>query len=484
MPLAAHMHPTLPAPPRCRAAARWWPLALAAVLLPAGAAPPKVGACQILPSNHIFNTRIDALPVHPNSAAYLQTISGGTRNLHLDLGSSENMASADYYGIPYNAASGNAITWQALSYANGWPDESDCAKGDHSIASPCVNIGSQPLMPMPASPKVEGGVASNPAVEGDHHILSIDLDRCVLWEAYHSYPRTGGGWNVLSSAAFDLRSNTLRPAGWTSADAAGFPIMPLLLRADEASAGEINHALRFTIQSSKIRAAYAWPARHLTTNGGSSSAKPAMGQLFRLRADYTIPANYTMQARAILTAMKRYGMYIADAGSDMYVTGEPSAQWQDATITQVQSVPHTAFEAVDLAPIMARPGFDANSAAVPPANGVFSITPHAVRNGNSLSLSAALTVSSADQGQPGFLYVVAWVPALGGLWALTPQGWQPVAGGGIAAYASTTLGTHNLTVLAGLDVSSLSGLMVFAGYGLSASDLLAGNKYALIYSQP
>jgi hypothetical protein len=467
-----------------RVTACWWPLTLAVVLLPAGAAPPKVGACQILPSDHIFNSRIDALPVHPDSAAYLQTISSGTRNLHLDLGTSENMASADYYGIPYNAASGSAITWQPLFYGGGWPDESDCAKADHSIASPCVNTGSQALMPMPANPKVEGGIEPNPAIEGDHHILSIDLDRCVLWEAYHSYPRTGGGWNVLSSAAFDLKSNALRPAGWTSADAAGFPVMPLLLRADEASAGEITHALRFTIQSSKIRTAYVWPARHLTSNGGSSSAKPAMGQLFRLRADYGIPANYTVQAQAILAAMKRYGMYIADGGSDMYVTGEPSALWQDATISQVQSVPHTAFEAVDLAPIMARTGFNANSAAVPPASGAFSITPNVIRSGSTLSLSATVTVSSADQGQPGFLYVVAWVPALGGLWALTPQGWQAVAGGSVAAYANTTLGTHNLTVLAGVDVSGLSGLMIFAGYGLSTADLLAGNKYVLIYRQP
>jgi hypothetical protein len=141
----------------------------------------------------------------------------------------------------------------------------------------------------------------------------------VLWESYHSYPHAGGGWDILSAAAFDLGSNALRPAGWTSSDAAGFPMLPLLLRADEANTGEINHALRFTIQSSKIRADYVWPARHLTSNGGASLSKPAMGQLFRLKADYPIPDTAPVQAKAILTVLKRYGMYIADGGSDMYI---------------------------------------------------------------------------------------------------------------------------------------------------------------------
>jgi hypothetical protein len=223
------------------------------------------------------------------------------------------------------------------------------------------------LLPIPASPKVEGGISGDLSVDGDHHILTVDSDSCILWESYHSYTRPGGGWNILSSAAFDLRSDALRPAGWTSADAAGFPILPLLLRADEASSGAINHALRFTIQSSKIRNTYAWPATHLTTGGGSSISKPPMGQLFRLNAGYVIPTTYTAQAQAILLALKRYGMYVADGGSDMYIQGEPSVNWDDNTISQVQTVPHTAFEAVDLSPIMARSGFNLNSARVPSA---------------------------------------------------------------------------------------------------------------------
>lgn len=445
------------------------------------AAPPRVGACQIFPADHIFNTRIDSLPVHPDSAAYLQTISSSSRRLHLDLGQSEDMTSSTYYGIPYNITSGATTVWQSLFYSGGWPDESDCAKADHTITRPCNVTSGQPLMPMPPSPKVEGGIETNPANYGDHHILVIDQDKCVLWEAYHSYPHAGGGWDVLSTAAFDLNSNALRPAGWTSADAAGFPIMPLLLRADEASSGEINHALRFTIQSSKIRAAYVWPARHLTSNGGTASSKPAMGQLFRLRADYAIPSNFTTQAKAILTAMQRYGMYIADGGSDMYVSGEPSAQWQSNTISQVQTVPHTMFEAVDLTSISKRSGFSVNSAAVPPANGNFSITAQATGNASNLTLTANIVASAADTGQAGNLYIVASAPGLSSLYALTAQGWQPMRDGNVPVYASVTLGSHSIPVVTAANVSVLPGLLVYGGYGKSQVDMLSGGKFALLW---
>jgi hypothetical protein len=220
----------------------------------------------------------------------------------------------------------------------------------------------------------------------------------------------------LSSAAFDLRSNALRPAGWTSADAAGFPILPLLLRSDEASSGAINHALRFTIQSSKIRNSFVWPARHHTNNGGSLASKPAMGQLFRLKASYAIPASFTTQARAILTAMQRYGMYIADGGSDMFVQGEPSAQWLSTTISQVQTVPHTAFEAVDLSALMARAGFNADSAAVP--GNTITTSTHSVAPGWNLmgnGRDASIDVATLFGDPTKVDSVWKWLP--GGKWA-------------------------------------------------------------------
>ncbi len=336
---------------------------------------PTLGGCPLLPVDHVFNTPIDALPVHPQSAAFIATI-GATRRLHLDLGTQTDQQATDYYGIPYNLVHGGAIAWPTVAFTSTDPGltwdprpESDCAVGaNHTLARPCTAAAApQPQLPIPGNVLVEGGInrAANQQPYGDHHILMVDTDACWLWEAYHAYSPSAGVWNIYGSAGFDLRSNALRPADWTSADAAGFPILPLLLRADEASTGTIRHALRFTIQSNKIRVGYVWPARHLTDNGTTSTSLPPMGQLFRLKASFQIPANYTTQAKAILQAMKTYGMYIADGGSDMYVTGDPSAAWQDATFSQVQSVDASSFEAVDLSPIMARAGFDPDSGRVP-----------------------------------------------------------------------------------------------------------------------
>jgi len=335
---------------------------------------PAAGGCQVFPADHLFNTPIDDLPVHPSSAAFLASIGAG--RLHLDLGTSTDMASDAYYGIPWNVVEGDLLTWRTVRYRSPvagytWNAraESDCAVGaGHVVTSPCTAAAAPtPLFPIPASPLVEGGLATgSPPPDGDHHLLIVDAQACRLWELYHVFPDGSGGWDIYGSATWDLASSELRPADWTSADAAGFPILPLLLRADEASAGAIRHALRFTIPSDRIRTSYAWPATHLTENGTASTALPEMGQLFRLKASYAIPTSFNGQARAILQAMKTYGMYVADGGSAWYVTGEPSAAWLGATVTQVQSVGSDQFEAVDLAPIKARASWRVDSARVPP----------------------------------------------------------------------------------------------------------------------
>lgn len=337
---------------------------------------PTLGGCQILPDNHIFNTPIDKLPADKQSAQFLDTI--GVHKLHLDLGQSVDVSHPDeYYGIPYNVVHGGSMAWAAAHYFSTDPedgataDESDCAdasSGDkHTIVSPCLaSAAPKPVFPIPATPLVEGGIDNDPSQpNGDHHTLLLDADTCHLWELYHVYPHAGGGWDIWGSAVFDLGSNKLRPDGWSSSDAAGFPILPLLLRADEASSGVIKHALRFTILSSRIRESHIWPARHTTHNGTASIELPPMGQLFRLKASYEIPASFNTQSRAILQALKTYGMYLADGGSNMYIQGEPSAAWADDTFSQVQSVSNDVFEAVDLAPIHQRAGFDPDSAAVP-----------------------------------------------------------------------------------------------------------------------
>lgn len=337
---------------------------------------PTLGGCQILPSDHLFNTPIDKLPADKQSAQFLDTI--GNHNLHLDLGQSVNVDQPDdYWGIPYNVVHGGSMTWAAAHYFSTDPedgatvDESDCVDASsgskHTTVSPCLApAATQPVFPIPAKPLVEGAIDNNPSQPyGDHHALLLDADTCHLWELFHVYPHAGGGWDIWGSAVFDLGSNKLRPDDWTSADAAGFPILPLLLRADEASSGVIKHALRFTILSSRIRESHVWPARHTTHNGTGSLELPPMGQLFRIKSSYEIPASFNTQSRAILQALKTYGMYLADGGSNMFIQGEPSAAWADDTFSQVQSVGNDVFEAVDLTPFHQRLGFDPNSAAVP-----------------------------------------------------------------------------------------------------------------------
>jgi hypothetical protein len=317
----------------------------------------SLGSCSIFPSDFIFNTPIASLPPDPNSTTYITTI-GVSGKLHLDLGTETDQSKGDYYGIPSNVVSGNSLTWQTAKFNDSDDgDESDCGNASHSVVSPC---NASPVLPIPGSPLVEGGINTG---DGDHHMLVVDADNCRLWELYNA--EQPNSWTIDQSSTWDLTSDALRPDTWTSADAAGFPIYPLLLRAAEADTGTINHAFRFTAQNADIRNTYVWPARH-QANTGTSTSLPQMGQLVRLKASYQIPSSYNTQSKAILTAMQTYGMYLADNGSSWYVQGEPSADWQDDTFDQVQSVAGSNFEAVDITAITSRSGFDMDSGKVPP----------------------------------------------------------------------------------------------------------------------
>jgi hypothetical protein len=174
-------------------------------------------------------------------------------------------------------------------------------------------------------------------------VLVVEQGACRLWESYFTYKSAGGQWSAYSTAAWDLNSNAMRPDTWTSGDAAGLPIAPLLVRASEASAGEIPHALRVTFRDAVLANAHVWPARH--------------------RAGVTIPSSWTVQARAIATAMQRHGLYAADIGSDLYVQGDPSVQWSGSTISQIQSLRMSDFEFVDLGAVTRDPRFDGSSFA-------------------------------------------------------------------------------------------------------------------------
>ncbi len=326
---------------------------------------PKLAGCPVLPGNHVFNSRIDGLRVHPHSADFIATI--GDRRVHLDLGTETDQTSEEYYGIPYNIVNGDSFNWLSVDYdEEETAEESDCGDTSRNVHSPCTGSAfANAAYPIPAGVKVEGGISGDLDVYGDHHMLLLDRDTCELWELGNMY-LLPAGWRSTWTAFFDLESTALRPAGWTSADAAGFPILPLLIREDEASTGEIKHAFRFTINSNKIRRAYTWPARHLTNNGTTSENQPAMGQLFRLKASYQVPAGASEQSKAIIVALQRYGMYIADGGSDMYITGEPSADWDEDIFDTVQDLRTDDFEAVDLEAVAsARAGFDVNSGALP-----------------------------------------------------------------------------------------------------------------------
>jgi len=186
-----------------------------------------------------------------------------------------------------------------------------------------------------ADVKIEGG--------GDAHAILVDRDACKLYELYALTRTSSGRWHAGSGAIWSLTSNQLRPAGWTSADAAGLPILPGLARYDEVAAGRIDHALRFTV--ARTRRAYVWPARHFASSLTDPSL-PAMGQRLRLKASYDI-SGFPRQARVVLQALKQYGMIVADNGSDWYISGAPDPHWSNDDLHTLGRVPGSAFEVVD-----------------------------------------------------------------------------------------------------------------------------------------
>ena len=273
---------------------------------PPAPTPPATTAaeCTILPASNVWNRSVAGLPVAPNSAAMVNAI-GLTDYLHPDFD-----AIGD--GIPYNIVNSSTPAY-TLSF--DYADESD--PGPY---------------PIPASPAIEAG--------SDRHLISLDLGRCKLWELY-DVRHSGSSWSAGSGAVFDLRSNALRPAGWTSADAAGLPIFPGLVRYDEVLTGSIDHAIRFTAPDT---CGYIYPARHLT--GDPCSNLPPMGLRLRLKASVDI-SGFGPHARVVLTALKRYGMILADNGSPWYIGGAPDSRWDDDEMHRLQDLTGADFEVVD-----------------------------------------------------------------------------------------------------------------------------------------
>ena len=285
-------------------------------------ATPSVAGCAIFPADNPWNTRIDdphAYPVHASSATYIANMTPAS-HLHPDWGS----WSTDQYGIPWQTVPGS----QAMVPMT-FDDSAESDPGPY---------------PFPPTARVEGGSNSG----GDMHVLVLDTGTCALYETYSS-TYVGPGWQCSSGAKFDLGSNALRPDGWTSADAAGLPILPGLVRVAEVKAGAIRHALRFTVGHSQQ--GYIHPATHAA--GANDASLPPMGLRVRLKATFDV-SKFTGAAAVILTAMQQYGLILADNGSDWYVSGDSDDAWAPLMdgVTQAFSQVHGSdFEAVETGPI-------------------------------------------------------------------------------------------------------------------------------------
>ena len=213
--------------------------------------------------------------------------------------------------------------------------------------------------PIPPNAPIEGGSSST----GDRHVLVVDRDACRLWELYSAYPHGGGAsWTAGSGATWDLNSNAMRPLRWTSADAAGLPILPGLVRYDEIAAGVIDHVIRFT--APRTANAYVWPASHKAASGGASD--PPMGAWLRLKPSYGI-SQFSPQNQVILRALKKHGMVLADNGSPFYMSGVPDPRWNDSDLRALRAIPGSAFEAVDVSSLKVSNTSYAVEGAPPPS---------------------------------------------------------------------------------------------------------------------
>jgi hypothetical protein len=278
---------------------------LAAVVGLTAAAPPRLAGCPVFPASNPWNQRVDKLPVAADSGTIVASI-GGDAPLHADFGSGA-------IGIPYDVVGrGTPRSRVVFDYA----DESD--RGPY---------------PIPPGVHIEGG--------SDRHAILVDRSSCRLYELY-ALRREGGRWHAGSGAIWSLRSNRLRPAGWTSADAAGLPILPGLARYDEVARGAIRHALRFT--APRTRRAYVWPARHFASDS-TDPRLPPMGLRLRLKASFDVRP-FPRQARIVLVALKRYGMLLADNGSSWFVSGAPDRRWSNDALHTLARVHGSDFEVV------------------------------------------------------------------------------------------------------------------------------------------
>jgi hypothetical protein len=313
------------------------------------------------PVDNAWNQDISGASVDPNSDALINFI-GASTPMHPDFGA--GLYGGSSIGIPYVVVSGSPFVNIHFT-----------AYGSESDPGP---------MPVPHNAPIEG--YPHPG-NGDRHVLVLDRDNCWLYELYHSYPQKDGSWNADSAAVWDLLNDEQRPYTWTSADAAGLPVFPGLARYDEVASGQIQHALRFTLQYS--RQAFTPPASHWAPTSTNALAAP-MGMRLRLKASYDI-SSFPPQSKVILAALKQYGMIMADNGSSMYVSGDPDNRWSNDDLGSLKQVPASAFEVILMDPIYTPANVPQGKA---PAITSFTATPPTSHAGQPVVLNWIVTGAS------------------------------------------------------------------------------------------
>jgi len=335
------------------------PLACSAMSLGQGA---SLNGFVPFPSDNLWNLDISSAPVDPYSAALINFI-GPSVPVHPDFGS--GLYNGSSIGIPYII----------VGTSQGFVPINFTAYGDESDPGP---------MPVPADALIEGYPAPG---NGDRHVLVLDANNCWLYELYSSYPQNDGSWDAASAAVWDLTADEQRPYTWTSADAAGLPIFPGLVRYDEAAAGQIDHAIRFTLQSS--RAAFTPPATHWAATSSNPNAAP-MGMRLRLKASFDI-SGFSATNQVILTALKKYGMIMADNGSSMYISGAPDDNWNNDDLHNLDNVTASDFEVVQMNSIYTSSNIPSGSA---PSIASFTADQQSVSAGTPVTLSWSVSGAS------------------------------------------------------------------------------------------
>lgn len=380
---------------------------------------PSIGNCPVFPADNIWNTRVDQLPAHASSSTWVSTI-GATRGLHADFGA--GLWDGGPIGIPFVTVAGTQTKYPAAFL---YQSESDA--GPYAV---------------PLNAPIEGGSAST----GDRHALAIDRDNCILYELYAAYPQAAS-WRGDSGAIYPLTSQALRPMTWTSADAAGLPIFPGLVRYDEILAGEIRHAIRFTVP--QTQKAYVWPARHYASSL-TGTQYPPMGARFRLKASFDI-SKFTATNQIILRAMQRYGILLADNGSAWFLSGAPDERWNNDDLHALGTVTGVNFEAVDATTLM----IDVNSGQARQTSVAVSVTPSSATVAVNQQLKfAAVVVGNADpsvvwdvNGVVGGNAAVGFIDSITGLYT-APAVAANVTVHAVSKAVSSAVGSAAVTVVA------------------------------------